>query len=240
MSGPCIHLALGEVPGLAREACADGLQWLSAPEQSRLAKLSTPLRRAQFIGGRWLARKTLAQAFGGDAQRWSLDAPGRGPPRVHDREARDASVWLNLSHSAGHVVCAAGVARLGVDLEAPTRRRDVRAMANLVCTEQELARLDSLAEDAFDADFYALWTLKEAWLKRTAQDLSPSRLAQIDARQAEGQPGNARLWRSQGFTMALAGDAPDTKVRWLSPPQGMGDGEMWRIDDAAMPSTALR
>ena len=48
VSGPCIHLALGEVPGLAREACADGLQWLSAPEQSRLAKLSAPLRRARL------------------------------------------------------------------------------------------------------------------------------------------------------------------------------------------------
>lgn len=220
---------------LAGAAAASGVDWLSTAEQARFARLKTPLRQAQFLSGRWLGRKVLAATYGGGVDRWSLSAPQSGPPQIHDSLAQAGTIYLGLSHSAHHVACAVSSSPLGLDLEALSPKRNLVAIADLICTPVERARLPATQGPEQTACFYDLWTLKEAWIKFHAEDLSPARLAQIHTQRADpGQVANARMWHWPGLTLALVADA-DAPVQWLGD-ENEGEGgtfEAWTIEDQA-------
>jgi 4'-phosphopantetheinyl transferase len=228
-----IYLASGNVHELARAACARGAEWLSAAEASRLYHLHAPLRRSQFLAGRWLARQTLSKAFGAKPANWALSAPDGGPPRVLPcaEFAQVATLSLSVSHSAEHVACALSRFPVGVDLEAPRRERDLQGIAALIGTPLELRRLDVEEKASYEKNFYAMWTLKEAWLKRSAQALSPARLARIQTRRAvAAEAVNAHLWRGRDYTLAVAGALPHAGIQWLLGPD-LGESEAWQIED---------
>lgn len=231
MAPASICLALGRVHDLSDAAAAGGVGWLSTSEQARFARLKTPLRQAQFLSGRWLARQVLVAAYGGGADRWSLSAPESGPPQIHDSWAQAGTLYLGLSHSADHVACAVSSLPLGLDLEAASAKRNLVGIADVICTPAERARWPATQGPEQAVCFYDLWTLKEAWIKFHAEDLSPARLAQIHTQRAEpGQPANARLWRRPGLTLALVADA-DAPVQWLG--NEGGAFEAWTIEEQA-------
>lgn len=207
-----VHLSLGNVPALAQEAQREGLRWLSAGEQARLARISAATRRDQFIAGRWLSRRLLAATYGGEPTDWSLSAPDSGPPAAQGPLA--PAPCLSLSHSAERVACAVGRSPLGLDLEVAGRARDFDGIAAAVCSVDELARLRNAEPSAREAMFYQCWTLKEAWLKSRGEDASPGRMAQIHTSPAPATSvANARLWAGPGLTLALVVDAM-LPVRW--------------------------
>jgi len=188
-------LWLDRIGPLAAEAEAGVLQLLSPTEQGRLARISSAKRRAEFLAGRLLLRRLLAATLGGEARDWSLTAAEDGPPLV----PADAGVCLALSHSGGWVAGAVSTSPAGLDLETPGRARDVLALAANVCTPGEQARLCALQGAARDAAFREMWTLKEAWLKRRGDGVSPARLAAVGTR--EGGLG-AWTWVSPEVTLA--------------------------------------
>lgn len=182
-----VQLACAEVASLLPAA----RDWLSAPERSRLAQLRTAARREQFIAARWLARQVLARALGGTERDWELTAPHDAPPGV----AGHPELFLSVSHSGAWAACAVGRERLGLDLEAPRRQRDIGGLVAVCCTPREQAWV---GDD--EALFYAVWTVKEAWLKRRQEWIAPARLRQIEV----AREGNdARSWRGEGWTLAL-------------------------------------
>jgi 4'-phosphopantetheinyl transferase len=224
------HLALGRVSELARQAESQGLDWLSAAERQRYESFKSPARKTQFVSGRWLARQTLVQLHGGDLQQWGLSAAEAGPPLI-DRYAvpRRETIYLGISHSADHVACVAGAVVLGLDIEASVRKRDIQAMAGIICTPAERLRISAI--NSFDAsDLHTLWTLKEAWIKRHADSLSLERMARIQTRQqAVGERANARVWHCGALTVAVVGQLDGMHVSGL--PQECAVHQNWCVEE---------
>lgn len=228
-AGP-VWLQTARVGPLAAQAEAAPAGWLSEPEQRRLGRITSPARRAQFLAGRLLARRLLATAHGGDAPPGcSLSAPDEGPPRLQDAQGRPLGWQVALSHSGDHVACALARVPVGLDLEAPARRRDVQALARLVCTAGEQSRLDALDEPARERHFYCIWTLKEAWFKQRGRGLSPHGLALLHtAPRAGAATDSARVWQGGGLTLALTSDAA-IRPQWASGSGPPGPAASWSV-----------
>ena len=227
-----VHISIGRVSRWAETATGQGLGWLSASERLRLGGITAAARRSQFVAGRWFARQLLASAYGGHPAQWQLSAPEVGPPRVEPDSPSD--LHISLSHSGDHLAGAVAPTPVGVDLEAPRRPRDFLALANAICSPGEVARLRAARPDAREALFYECWTLKEAWLKARAEELSPGRLAQIGTAYASpGSAGHGRTWRAGGFTLALVAN-PAAHLHWIG--EVPGECGNWRINDAAVPA----
>jgi 4'-phosphopantetheinyl transferase len=226
-----ISLWLGRVTPLAAQAVALGRDWLSETERARLATFSAPGRRAQFLAGRLGARQLLAASHGGDALAdWCLDAAHDAPPRL---QRGLCALHVALSHSGDHVACAVSTEPLGLDLEVPRRQRDIAALCAGVCTSAEQARLQALPVDRRAGHFYRMWTLKEAWLKRRGEGVSPARLTTLHT-QAQAPHGTAegRVWQQGGLTLALLAP-PSLPLQWHATPNTVRDErpEHWRVDE---------
>jgi 4'-phosphopantetheinyl transferase len=205
-----VHVACARVPALLGSAPTD-LQWLSASERDRLARIAADARRQQFVAGRWQARQLLAEVAGGPPQAWALGAPDDLPPNVEGHPE-----WqLSVSHSGDRVAVALAATPVGIDLEAPRPRRDVEGLIDLCCTEGERALFVACDRAGREDLFHELWTVKESWLKARREWMAPARLRQLDARPAD--EGEVRTWRGEGHWLALCAPV-DAVVRWWSPP----------------------
>lgn len=195
---------------LRSAACVPpGTDWLSSEESERLAAISAEVRRAQFLAARWLARGLLAQAAGGDPGDWRLSAGEAVKPAVIGHPD-----WhVAITHSGQWVACAVAREAIGIDLEAPTRQRDIAGLVEMCCTEREQQMFEGLAATAQDALFHELWTVKESWLKRRGEWVAPARLVRIEAQ--PGNVGEVRTWRGERWVLALCGGAD---VLWHGEP----------------------
>lgn len=223
-----VSLRLARVAGTAMLAEAAGRGWLSDAERARLDAISAPGRRAQFLAGRWTLRQLLADQLGGEALRdWPLSAGADGPPRVlvppHE------SLRLAISHSGDWLACAVATVPVGLDIETPQPRRNVEGLVHAVFTEAEQAAV-AATEPARRAEvFYAIWTLKEAWLKRHAEGVSPGRLVQVRTVPAPPTEANARVWCCGGLTLALVAPG-DAELRWSGEaPNCWAPPQWWRV-----------
>jgi 4'-phosphopantetheinyl transferase len=83
-------------------------------------------------------------------------------------------VHFNLSNTPGLVVCAVGgVEALGVDVEDTERRTEPDAIAHRFFSVSEAEELLALPTDAQRrARFFALWTLKESYIKARGMGLA--------------------------------------------------------------------
>lgn len=125
----------------------------------RLARISHPGRRAQFILGRVLLRHALSERFGLVADNWRLDT-AFGKPRL----VGDGAPEISLSHSRHLVACAVASKAIGLDVEY-CRERDFAALAAQLCGPAELRRFLSLPIAERSAAFYRIWTRLEAVFK---------------------------------------------------------------------------
>lgn len=227
-----VWMAVDSVDRIARLPCAmPPDNWMSASEQARQRELAAPRRRDQFVAGRWLLRQLLQSAFGQPWQHWRTQAHREAPPRLLHLPASARPVFLSVSHSGDQVAAAVAHAPIGIDIETPTRGRDIHALAQAVFTSAELGRLGAMTcRAAQQQHFYAVWTLKEAWLKSLEQALTLGRMLGIGTRQ--DPQGTGRLWRHQGTTLALVAPVAAHCV-WMNaePPTSAG---RWRINDSAM------
>ena len=199
-----IRVCVASVAQCAAEVAQTDLQWLSAHEAHRLAQISAPLRRRQFLAGHWLARQALsAFARAAAPQLWGLSANAAGAPAVLGHP----HLHLSLSHSADWVVCAVSDAPIGVDIEAPARARDWARMAATVFSEVELKDVGGLDPADKLQQFYRIWTLKEAWFKSQGEALALEQLAALHTQAMPAGQGNARVWQPEGVTLALVASA---------------------------------
>lgn len=200
-----VHLACGAIAALLAQAPHG---WMSKSEEARLAALASKKRRDQFVAARWQARWLLAQALGNEPASWLLEAPHDAPPSVAGR----SDLFLSISHSGDWTACALADAPVGLDLEAPQRQRDIAGLMELCCTPSERG-----------FEFYELWTVKEAWLKRRGEWIAPSRLQQLNAMPGDG---NIRVWSATGWWLALCAEGD---ARWSTPEPPAS--RQWRLDD---------
>lgn len=84
---------------------------------------------------------------------------------------QNPELHFNLSHSGNLVACAIGEVPLGVDIQTIVTARE--SLVNYTMSESEKEKLYSLnADDAQNAYFTQLWTLKECYAKATGTGLS--------------------------------------------------------------------
>ena len=186
------------------EAKAAGAGWLSADERLRYSELSTAAGRHRYLAAHWLARRALAAFTAVDACCWRLHRSPAGRPLAARLDGLSAP-HISLTHSGRLVACAVSNLPVGIDLEMPVHRRDLLAMAGMVCNESERRHLAALDEPGQADSFYRYWTLKEAWLKRDGNGIDPDRMRRLQAERTE-RGGNARTWQSEEAWLAVAVD----------------------------------
>lgn len=207
----------------------------NALERTRAAALAAPLRRAQFLAGRWLASQLLAQCCGGQPTAWQLTCVGGEAPRVASGPGT-ARPCLSIAHRGDMLACALADVPIGVDIEVEGSLRsaaDERAAFVLAPCEQEA--FERTAPDVQASFLLARWTLKEAWAKRSGRGLALGEMRSLATRELVGG-GNARLWAARGLVVALCTDT--TPSPWPQP-RGLGmdrvSPQFWQVDPVSRP-----
>lgn len=144
---------------------------LDGPERDVLASRRRPEDRRAYAAAHGLLRFALSELLGGEPEVWRFDAPHGGKPLVVEPET--SGIDFSISHTAGWIACAvARGARVGVDVEAVGPAAVARELAPRVLSPGERAGLEGLEDDAIAARFFALWTLKESYVKVTGEGMS--------------------------------------------------------------------
>ena len=171
-----IHLALDHTPG-GRAATLVGTArtFLTAAERQTLARLSVPKRRADWLLGRFTAKRLtqryLARAHGMDValSEIEISAAEDGSPRLRvlqQAEGKPIEVVMSISHSQGACFCALAPARdwdVGADIEHIENRS--WHLAEDFFTADEIAQISSAPPCQRDLMVTAVWSAKEAVLK---------------------------------------------------------------------------
>jgi len=204
------------------------LDWLADDERARLAGLAVAKRRADFLLGRWIAKRAVAAQW-----------PGAPPlPAIAIRAAADGApeaflagaplpLVLSISHSAGRALAAiAGSAPLGADLERIEPRSPL--LVDDYFTADEAARVAACPPGDRDRAITAIWSAKESALKarRTGLREDPRRMRVALGRGAphaawhplqvtvDGEPPLAGWWRDHdGYIISVVGALTDPPRR---------------------------
>jgi 4'-phosphopantetheinyl transferase len=147
---------------------------LSPDEAARHARITHERTRREHLLARGLVRTVLAGYTGVAAEALEFVADTYGKPMVSPRSrGRLAELHFNLSHSHGVVVCAVGGGRqVGIDVENRLREVEYLALAERYFAAAEFAHLQTLDGADLQSAFFAIWTLKEAFVKAIGQGLS--------------------------------------------------------------------
>jgi 4'-phosphopantetheinyl transferase len=169
-----IHVWLAFDRQLDDPSVLQGLEALLTPEElaTRARLRATHLPR-QYLVTRALLRSLLsAYAPGTAPTQWRFEA-GEGGKPVLTPPFATAGLHFNVAHTAGLVaVAVARRAMLGVDVEHFAARGPPLHVAPRYFTRTEADALARLPEAEQPTRFYALWTLKESWLKATGEGLA--------------------------------------------------------------------
>jgi 4'-phosphopantetheinyl transferase len=146
---------------------------LSPDEQARRGRLKAPGLSHQFLVTRALQRSVLSSYSAGVApEAWRFEIAEHGKPSLAPDFA-GAGLNFNIAHSAGLVVMAISRTHaVGVDVEHVGARRVPFNVAQRYFSAEEARELEQLDESERRMRFFALWTLKEAWLKATGQGVA--------------------------------------------------------------------
>lgn len=135
---------------------------LGPREQALLADMPWPIRRAEWLAGRRVAKRLLQLAFQLPPERVEVLPLESGAPRVHVDGVARPDLVLNLSHTREWAVAAASTSPVGIDAcddaDGPRLERIGRRVFSDGEAEQCGAH-DSARSQA------AVWALKEAGLK---------------------------------------------------------------------------
>ena len=208
------------------------IDWLSERELATLSGLRFAKRRADWLLGRWTAKRALASYLSVPGDACALTAIELRPAPSGAPQAflagQPAAASISLSHRSGAAVCAVaapGIA-LGCDLELIEPRTD-GFIADYFTTEEQRAVAGAITEDRFCL-VALLWSAKESTLKALGvglrydtQSVVVTPLQAFDGRDDEGEnwrPLNARFadrplfhgwWQQTGeFVKTLVASPP--------------------------------
>lgn len=160
-----VDLWLAEEPKLLPVALQESwAKLLSLDEQARWQRFARAEDQQRFLLTRALARTVLAKYLDVEPAALQFVQNEHGKPMLAATAA--PKLHFNLSHTRGLVVLAVcRNAELGVDVENVTRKAEILDLARRYFSPLEIQRLESVDGLAQRDQFFALWTLKEAWVK---------------------------------------------------------------------------
>lgn len=147
--------------------CLQDLLWdtvstvLSPEEINKAHKFYTPMLQHRYKRCRAALRCILAMYLGQDPRSLGFTYNQFGKP-----ELVDVPLHFNVSHSDAEALIAVSMHLVGVDLETDDGRVvDISALSNWVCHSNEKSKLALMPQAQRLAEFYRLWTYKEAYGK---------------------------------------------------------------------------
>jgi 4'-phosphopantetheinyl transferase len=144
---------------------------LDPAERERQARFRNPRDAHTFLVSHALVRTALSQFADVHPADWRFRTNEFGRPEI-DGPAGTA-LRFNLSHCRNLVVClvAAG-AEPGVDVEEVHQADDLLDLANRYFSPDEVGALRSCRSEDVAERFFALWTLKESYIKARGMGLA--------------------------------------------------------------------
>jgi phosphopantetheinyl transferase len=135
---------------------------LGPGERALLDAMPWPLRRAEWLAGRRVAKRLLSAAWSLDPSRVEVLPLESGAPRVWVDGAAREDLVLNLSHTRGWVAAALATVPVGVDVCDDADGHRLERIGRRVFSEGEAEGCGAHASPQHQA---AVWALKEAGLK---------------------------------------------------------------------------
>ncbi len=135
---------------------------LGEDERALLAQMPWPLRRAEWLAGRRVAKRLLHEALGLAPSRTQVLPLESGAPRVWVGGVAHEEFVLNLSHTRGWAVAAVARTRVGVDVCDDVDGDRIARIARRVFSEGEAETCGAFQSRETQA---AVWAMKEAGLK---------------------------------------------------------------------------
>jgi 4'-phosphopantetheinyl transferase len=139
---------------------------LSPDERLRWQRFLRETDRRRFLLARALTRTVLGELVGIAPAELVFTQGPFGKPCLSSSSAGSATLHFNLSHTHGLVVLAvSAAAELGIDVEVVQRNVELLPLARRYFSSTEVGQLEALEGEKQRELFFALWTLKEAWVK---------------------------------------------------------------------------
>ncbi len=150
---------------------ADLRTLLSAQELERMNRYRHERDRTLFLWARGLVRTVLASYLDCACDELRFAANDFGKPILQVRGPQP--LHFNLTHSRGAVALAvSGGREVGIDVEERHRSVEYLALAERFFAEPEARHLRGLPPNELPGAFFAIWTLKEAFVKGIGRGLT--------------------------------------------------------------------
>ena len=147
---------------------------LDEGEQIKAGKLRKEEDKNRFIIGRIMLRKLLADILHCQPNDVQIILSAHNKPILDGASA--GSLHFSLSHSGEYILIGISNNEIGVDIEHIDRKFEYKNILQQCFTSEE----STCINNGGSANFYLLWTRKEALLKATGKGLI-SKLAEINA-----------------------------------------------------------
>lgn len=172
LSGRDIHLRFVETSGDDEECIGELVRQLTEEERTRAARFFFAKDRLTFALGRVLLRKALAEYHGALPDDYQFVYNPYGKPELMESPGA-RQFHFNISHTTGLVAVGISIGRdIGVDVESLDRSTAILEIAHSFLAPEEVRILEAFPiEDQTDV-FFAIWTLKESYIKARGAGLS--------------------------------------------------------------------
>ncbi|MNS48137.1 4'-phosphopantetheinyl transferase sfp [compost metagenome] len=179
------------------------LDWMQPDERARHDRFAFEHSKAEFRLARWLVRTTLSRHAPVAPADWRFETNAHGRPAIA-RAHGLPDLRFNLTHTPGLLAIAVARGReVGLDAEDITRPGETIGIAHRFFAPTELEALLALPDEADRHErFFALWTLKEAYIKARGLGLA----LPLDS--------FAFTWREDGLAFSCDARAEDESTRW--------------------------
>jgi len=148
---------------------------LGAQERAYYLSLLLDPFKSQYLQTRSFVRLILS-SYGlspPSPQSWRFKTNFYGRPELEESQSKHCPVSFNLSHTDGLIVCIVSKKyEAGVDVEKISNAVEWHSIAQSAFSEKELKGLLEKGPAAVCAEFYKMWTLKEAYIKARGLGLS--------------------------------------------------------------------
>lgn len=165
-----------QIPSCKDLSTSDLAQYFSLSEQARLAAISAPRRKLEYISGHLLIRQALNSVFPGWHSDNHIEHLESQAPEIKGPNLQ--KINFNLSHSNNIVGCAVcSDSFIGLDIETNYRVRPYSDIAQQYFSKREAEQIAKLPRAEQQHTFYRLWTLKESLLKAQRKQIDQASMA---------------------------------------------------------------
>jgi 4'-phosphopantetheinyl transferase len=146
---------------------------LDANERKQEPRFYFARDRRRYLLTRTLVRTVLSRYASIEPKDWNFSTNAYGRPEITNKEARDARLMFNISHTHGLIVL--GVTQnmaIGVDVENIEARKVSMDVADRFFSPVEVSALAVVPLQQQQYRFFEYWTFKESYIKARGMGLS--------------------------------------------------------------------